>query len=366
MNTKVQMLLVTSNAQIRQIKGNLRQSHFSIFANKCIPIHIRMKTVSILVPETAVIEAIADPHYMFRVVNESLSIAGKKPLFNIELVGLKKEIKLNNSLFSVHPDKLTKNVKKTDLIFIPALSGDLKSAVKMNKAFIPWIVDQHSKGAEVASLCIGSFLLASTGLLNGKKCSSHWNTANLFREMFPEVELVDGAIITEEERIYSSGGANSYWSLLLYLVEKYTDRHTAILASKIFAVDIDRESQAAFMMFEGQKNHSDKEILKAQHYIEANYNNKITIDKLADNIGVGRRSFERRFKKATHNSVLEYIQRIKIEAAKRSFENGRKNVNEVMYDVGYTDTKAFRTVFKKITGKSPVEYKNKYSKIVLS
>ena len=222
-----------------------------------------MKNVTILVPETAVIEAVADPHYMFKAVNQFLRSTGKAPLFNVQLVGLTREIKLDNSLFSVHTDALLKDVKKTDLIFIPALSGDMETALKLNKNFIPWIIDQYSKGAEVASLCIGAFLLASTGLLKGKKCSTHWLSANEFRTMFPDVELVDGSIITEEQGIYSSGGANSYWSLLLYLVEKYTDRDTAILASKFFAVDIDRDSQAAFMMFEGQKNHADKEILKA-------------------------------------------------------------------------------------------------------
>jgi transcriptional regulator GlxA family with amidase domain len=257
---------------------------------------------------------------------------------------------------------LLKDVKKTDLIFIPAISGDITQALKLNKNLVPWIVDQHKKGAELASLCIGAFLLASTGLLNGKKCSTHWNAANEFRTMFPEVELVDGSIITEEQGIYSSGGANSYWSLLLYLVEKYTDRDTAILASKYFAVDIDRDSQAAFMMFKGQKEHGDKQIIKAQEFIEDNFQDKISIDDLAIKVAIGRRSFERRFKKATNNTVVEYIQRVKIEAAKRSFESSQKNINEVMFDVGYTDTKAFRTVFKKITGLTPIEYRNKYNK----
>jgi transcriptional regulator GlxA family with amidase domain len=323
-----------------------------------------MKNVSILVPETAVIEAIADPHYMFKAVNQFLIASGRESLFKVELVGLKKEVRLENSLYSVHPEKLLAEVKKTDLIFIPAISGDMKTALELNKDFIPWIIEHHKSGAEVASLCIGSFLLASTGLLNGKKCSSHWNSANEFRKMFPEVELVDGAIITEEQRIYSSGGANSYWSLLLYLVEKYTDRDTAILASKFFAVDIDRDSQAAFMMFQGQKEHNDPEILKAQEFIEENYSDKLSIEMLAEMAGTGRRSFERRFKRATNNTVLEYMQRVKIESAKRSFETSRKNINEVMFDVGYSDTKAFRTIFKKITGLTPVEYRNKYNKQV--
>jgi transcriptional regulator GlxA family with amidase domain len=321
-----------------------------------------MKNVSILVADTAVIEAVADPHYMFKAVNQFLVSSGKEPLFNVQLVAMNKEVKLENSLFTVHVDKQLKDVQQSDLVFIPALSGDMKTALELNKALVPWIVNQYNGGAEIASLCIGAFLLASTGLLNGKKCSTHWNSANEFRQMFPKVDLVDGSIITEEQGIYSSGGANSYWNLLLYLVEKYTDRDTAILASKYFAVDIDRESQSAFMLFQGQKNHEDDEILLAQEFLEANYSAKILVDTLADKFAIGRRSFERRFKKATNNTVVEYMQRVKIEAAKRHFESSRKNINEVMFDVGYTDTKAFRTVFKKITGLTPIEYRNKYNK----
>ena len=203
-----------------------------------------MKNVSILVPETAVMAAVTDPRYMFSAVNEFLQAQGEEPLFNIQLVGLTKEVKLSGGVFSVHADALMKEVNKTDLILIPALSGDMANAVQVNKKFIPWIVDQYSKGAELASLCIGAFLLGSTGLLKGKQCSTHWLYASDFRNMFPDVELVDGSIITEEHGIYSSGGAASYWNLLLYLVEKYTSREIAILASKYFAIDIDRNSQS--------------------------------------------------------------------------------------------------------------------------
>ncbi|SER68757.1 GlxA family transcriptional regulator [Pedobacter rhizosphaerae] len=323
-----------------------------------------MKHVSILVPETAVIEAIADPRYLFTAVNEFLQASGKFPLFKVELVGMTKEVRLNNNLFSVHADKLLEEVAQTDLIFVPAISGNMDYALEMNKKMLPWIVKHHAKGSEVASLCMGAFLLASTGLLKGKKCSTHWLFAAQFRALFPDVELVDGSIITDAQGIYSSGGANSYWNLLLYLVEKYTDRDTAILAAKYFAIDIDRESQLAFMMFQGQKGHEDEKIKQAQEFIDLNYQEKITVDQLADKLALGRRSFERRFKQATKNTVIEYIQRVKIEAAKRSFESSRKNITEVMFDVGYTDTKSFRDVFKKITGLTPIEYRNKYHKEV--
>ena len=321
-----------------------------------------MKTISILVPNEAILVSIDDPRYVFKAVNDFLVAAGKPAMFELQLVGLTKEVKLHDGMYTVHPDKLLHEVEHTDIVLIPALSGDMGRAVEINKAFIPWIVRQYENGAEVVSLCVGAFLLASTGLLDGKKCSTHWAHATTFRNMFPEVTLVDDRIITEEHGLYTSGGANSYFNLLLYLVEKYIDRPMAILASKFFAIEIDRKSQSPFIMFQGQSGHNDEEIKKAQAFIEQNFQEKITVEQLADMFCIGRRSLERRFKKATNNTTIEYIQRVKIEAAKKSFELSRKSVGEVMFDVGYSDTKAFRTTFKKITGLSPIEYRNKYNK----
>lgn len=325
-----------------------------------------MKHISILVPESTVLDSITAPRYLFSAVNDFLVSAGKAPLFDVHLVGLKKDVRLHGDLFTVHPDSILQEVKKTDLILIPALTGDLGAALEVNRDFIPWIKSQHKNGAEVASLCIGAFLLASTGLLDGKKCSTHWLFAHEFRRMFPDITLVADKIVTEEQRIYTSGGANSYWNLLLYLVEKYTDRAMAILAAKFFAIEIDRESQSAFMMFNGQKGHEDEPIKQAQTFIEENVTEKISVEDLAAKVAIGRRNFERRFKKATNNTPVEYIQRVKIEAAKKWLETGRKNVNEVMYDVGYSDVKAFRSVFKKVTGLSPMEYKGKFNRTALA
>jgi transcriptional regulator GlxA family with amidase domain len=320
-----------------------------------------MKNVTILVLETAIPACIVDPRYMFTAINDFFKIAELQPAFSVKLVGLTKEVKLHDGLISIHTDAVLKDVKKTDLIIIPAISGNIQDAIKKNNAYLPWIIEQYKNGAEVASLCIGSFLLASTGLLKGKTCSTHWLFANEFRTMFPDVILTDDKVITEQNGIYSSGGATSYWNLLLYLVEKYTNREMAIMASKFFLLQMDRNSQSEFVMFKGQKDHEDIAVLKAQEFIENHFQAKITVEELADKFGVGRRTFERRFKKATANTVIEYMQRVKIEAAKKQLESGRKTVNEVMYDVGYTDVKAFRDVFKKVAGMSPVDYRNKYN-----
>lgn len=321
-----------------------------------------MKHISILVPYESVPSAIVDPRYMFTAVNKFLTDAGKEPAFNVQLIGLNSQIPLNGGAFSVNIDVLIKNLKKTDLIIIPALSGDMKTMVALNQAFVPWIVKQYNNGAEVASLCLGAFLLASTGLLDGRSCSTHWLFQDEFREMFPKVKMTEGTIITEIDGLYSSGGASSYWNLLLHIIEKYAGREMSIMAAKFFAIEIDRKSQSPFVMFNGQKKHEDEPIKLAQEFIELNYTDKLSIDELADRFAIGRRHFERRFKKATNNTPSEYIQRVKMEAAKKQLENSAKNVNEVMYEVGYTDAKAFRSVFKKFTGISPIAYKHKYNR----
>lgn len=321
-----------------------------------------MKNITILVPEGAVLASIADPRYMFTAANEMLRNSGKRELFTVTLAASKKDVTLNDGTATIHAESLISDIKKTDLVIIPALGRDVVKGIETNREFIPWIVEQYKSGSEIASLCIGAFLFASTGLLKGKQCSTHWLYAAQFRQMFPDIKLADDKIVTDQQGLYSSGGASSYWNLLLYLVEKYTDRETAIMISKFFLLDIGKQNQSSFIIFTGQKDHGDETVKKAQEYIELNYKDKITVDELCDLFGTGRRTFERRFKKATSNTIVEYIQRVKIEAAKKQLEQGRKTVNEVMYDVGYSDTKAFRDVFKKIAGLSPIDYRNKYNK----
>jgi transcriptional regulator GlxA family with amidase domain len=180
--------------------------------------------------------------------------------------------------------------------------------------------------------------------------------------MFPDVELVPEKIIIDDNGIYSSGGAYSFLNLVLHLIEKYSGRDVALFLSKLLEVEIERDSQSPFTIFMGQKTHDDEPIKKAQEYIESNVGQKISVDKLAGLFLISRRNFERRFKKATANTPVEYVQRVRIEAAKKSLEEGRENINEVMYAVGYSDSKAFRTTFKKITGLSPLDYRKKYNR----
>ncbi len=326
-----------------------------------------MKHVSILVPkENAILSNVVGPHKVFSAANQFLKQSGKlrEDFFDIHLVGLEKNTALYDGAFSIHCDSTIYDTKKTDLILIPAVKPDgLLEDLEKNRDAIPWIIQQRkAHNAEVASMCLGAFVLAQTGLVNGKQCATHWAAMELFRQMYPEVGLVSNKVVTDEDGIYTSGGAYSFLNLMLHLVEKYCGREVAIYLSKFFEIEIDRDNQNQFAIFQGQKDHADEKIKEAQTYIEGNVSEKISVESLAERVAISRRNFVRRFKKATKNTPLEYIQRVKVEAAKRSLESTQNNIAEVMFGVGYSDQKAFRTVFKKYVGLSPVAYKSKYNR----
>lgn len=325
-----------------------------------------MKHISIIVPAgEAVLSTIVGSYKIFSKVNDYMVASGQKQsdCFKIDLVGITKETSLYGGAFIVRPTKLIGEVDKTDLIIVTTIVGDMQKELKNNAAFIPWIKEQRIKNnAEVASLCTGAFLLAETGLLNGKSCATHWAAADKFRQMYPQINLINEKIISEDNGIYSSGGAYSFLNLLLYLVDKYCGRHTAIWASKMFEIEFDRNNQNQFTIFNGQKEHSDEAIKDAQLFIENHFGEKISVEELARKFAISRRNFVRRFKKATENTPLEYIQRVKIEAAKKYLESSTNNISETMYTVGYNDSKAFRNIFKKYTGLSPAHYRSKYNR----
>jgi len=325
-----------------------------------------MKHISILVPSgNVIIDTIIASYNLLKMANSYYKRINKlsEDHFKIDLVGLSNVPIQYQNLFQITPTTTIDEIKKTDLIIITANSGDIEKEIESNVKFIPWIKKHRIENdAEIASLCKGAFMLAETGLLNGKSCATHWTAHALFRQKYPRVNLLPGKIISEDNGIYSSGGAYSFLNFILYLIEKYCGRETAIWVSKVSEIDFDRMDQNQFMIFSGQKEHDDDSIKKVQLYMENNFEEKLNIDEIASMHNISGRSFLRRFKKATSNTPLEYIQRVKIEAAKKKLESSALNIQEVMYGVGYMDEKAFRNTFRKYTGLSPMEYRSKYNR----
>lgn len=283
-----------------------------------------------------------------------------EPYYQVRLAGATLQQQVVNSIFTLQVAPLD-DADEPGLIILPSYGEQDDFAIRKSKAALDWVVHQYHKGAEVASLCTGTFLLAATGLLEGKVCATHWQAEAHFHRLFPELDLHTSKIVTDQQGIYTAGGAVSSLNLALYIVEKYSGREAALYCARILQIDIDRNAQSPFILFDGLKDHKDDTIRDMQHYIEQHVGDRLTVDQLAMQCAMDRINFSRRFKRATRLAPADYIQRIKMEAAKRQFESTNKNINEVMYEVGYIDVKAFRTIFKKVVGLTPSEYKNKFS-----
>nr|WP_068892954.1 helix-turn-helix domain-containing protein [Pedobacter panaciterrae] len=320
-----------------------------------------MKQVTIIVPQGEInLSSITGSFEILTRANDIWQKMGNKSMMEVRIASFVTMLEVDAGFFSINAENIN-NIEKTDLLIIPSVSYDA-DLLKRNEELINWIKQQYKDGAEVASMCSGAFLLAATGLLDGKSCCTHWNLAPDFKRLFPNINLKIDKLITMERGIYTNGGGYSFLNLILFLVEVYFDRETAIICSKIFQIDIERSSQSPFHIFRTQKNHGDELISRAQTYIEENLSGKISFEELASKLAISRRSFDRRFIKAVGNTPVEYLQRVKVEVAKSTLEKGKKSIYEVMNDVGYSDDKAFREVFKKITGLSPLDYKARYLK----
>ncbi|WP_436486945.1 GlxA family transcriptional regulator [Chitinophaga sp. ARDCPP14] len=250
------------------------------------------------------------------------------------------------------------------LIIIPAMRYDkIDEVIAREGRLVTWLKQQRQKGADLASICVGAFLLAETGLLNGKKATTNWLFAGRFQQRYPAIGVQDDKIIVDEGPVCSCGGAFSFTSFMIYLIEKLVGHEEAVMASKILMINTHGDSQLAFSVFRFQHDHADDPVKKIQHFIEANYGEAIILEKLASDHHMSVRNFIRRFRQATGNTPIEYLQRVRIEAAKKLLENTRESVESVALQCGYEDISFFRKVFRRQVDMSPKEYHLKYGKL---
>jgi transcriptional regulator GlxA family with amidase domain len=252
---------------------------------------------------------------------------------------------------------------KYDLVIIPAMRFDkIEKVMARERALIKWLQDQYAQGAELASICVGAFLLASTGLLAGKKATTNWLFADLFRKHFPYIDMEDDKVIIDQGRLYSCGGAFSFTSFMIYLIDKFCGHEEAITASKILMINVHDQPQSTFSIFQFQHDHSDETIAKAQQYIEKNYKQPLTLEDLAGRSNMSVRNFIRRFEQATANTPFEYLQRVRVEAAKKILETKMDGVEQVASRCGYEDVDYFRKIFKRYVAMTPKAYHEKYGR----
>ncbi len=257
--------------------------------------------------------------------------------------------------------EIVNEVEAIDLILIPAFTTDnMSQSLKENAIHIPHLIKHYTNGASIGTVCTGVFLLGASGLLKGKVATTHVDACKSFADAFPDVLLKADKTVTQDGRLYTSGGATSSFHLLLHLIHEFCGDQMAIKTAKIFAIDMDRDKQAYFSTFQPSRNHKDDLVAFAQDKIESNYRDTTTIEELIKDIPSSRRNIVRRFKQVTGITPIEYLQQTRIEAAKKLLERTAHQMNEVIYQSGYNDPKAFRKVFKKNVGMTPSQYRDKF------
>ena len=292
------------------------------------------------------------------------SIRGKEitPYFDVKLVTADgAPLTCSNSL-RMMPDGSIYDVQASDLIVVTSII-DIDKTLAVQGEVIDWLRDCYARGSHIATICTGAFVLAETGLLDGKTATTHWCQTKNFANRYPQIKLKPERLITDEGDLFCSGGFNSGIDLSLYLVEKYCGHQVALESSKFAVFDIGRTSQMPYTVFQFQKDHGDSQILAVQDWIEDRYAENFSYADLARRHGMSRRTLERRFKAATGDSPLSYQQRVRVEKAKRMLEDGQHSFDEITYQVGYEDSGSFRKVFVRQAGLRPTEYRNKFQRI---
>lgn len=299
---------------------------------------------------------------VFQTVNRFYTEAGLDPFFEIEMLHFGDCIPPAYSEYKIAKPRADVHF---DVVLIPAFKPDaMPSQLATNRNWIPWLHGQYAAGAHIASFCTGAFLLAASGLLDGKPATTHINAEYAFANAFPKVVMQVDAVVTEQDRIFTSGGATNSFHLMICLIGKFCSREMAVRIAKIFSVDIDRKQQNYFGTFLPIEDHGDLLVKQAQLEIKKNFREANTIEEIIVDVPSSRRNLVRRFKQATGITPIEYLQKTRIEAAKQLLEQSRSSILEVMLESGYNDLKSFRTLFKKNVGMTPTAYRDKFSAFV--
>ncbi len=255
------------------------------------------------------------------------------------------------------PDLIVVGSSVEAAVSLAALDRTLAPAIPLHG----WLHQAFDRGVVLASVCTGSFVLADAGLLDDRVATTHWRAANLFRARYPHIRLEADQLLVDSGQIICAGGATAFVDLCLYLVERFASPSVALACSKMLVLDGRRVEQTPYMAFYSQKAHSDDAIRRAQAWLEQHFAEPVSIDDVAAVAGLGTRTFKRRFKEATGETPISYLQHLRIEAAKHRLESSREQTARIIWGVGYEDASSFRRLFKRTVGCTMEQYRRRFS-----
>ena len=289
-------------------------------------------------------------------------LAGKRqtPRFHVSTASADGKAVNCDGPIQIKPAAAIKDIRKTDLIFIPTTGLSVDDVVERNAPVVPWLKRWRKRGTEIASVCSGVGLVAETGMLDGKRATTHWGLAERFREKYPRVHWMPELMVTEDHGFYCGGGVHAALDLSLYLVEKFCGHDIAMQSAKAMLIETPRAWQAGFAVVPLKTEHGDDAISSAQDWLHENFHRGFPLDAPARRVGMSLRNFVRRFKQATGDSPLIYLQKLRVAAAKRLLESDHRTMQEISDAVGYQDVAFFRALFQRHTGVSPSAYREKF------
>ncbi len=301
---------------------------------------------------------------VFTSVNRSARSTGMESPFFLEQVTLDEDHQLIRTPLDPPDIKYPVSNREPDIILVPAFNyEDIKTSLEQNTPWVPVLRSWAQSGCEIAGFCTGAFLLAAAGLLDQKKATTHLMYMDAFQQLFPQVQTRPDAVVIEDSGIYTSGGATSSFHLMLHLIKKYCGTEASLQAARMFAIDPDRNTQSYFGDFNNGHRHSDTLVKSLQDLIDQHFADCDSVTELMKQLPASRRSVYRRFKNATSMNPHEYLQKVRIDNARKLLEQSDKTVSEIMYECGYSDAKTFRQLFRKTVGITPKSYRGKFNLI---
>lgn len=319
-----------------------------------------MVKITFLAVEGCLSSSISNLMDGFIIANLWRKAEGQSSLFETEVVARENKPVISSNCLQINPHRVLDDATDSDYLIIPAFLPVPETRQMQDPVMLNYIRRQHASGTTVAAVCTGSFFLAETGLLNGKVATTNWQFAKKFRYRYPDVHLEIDKILTEEDNLICSGAVTAMMNLALKIIRREGSDKLASACAKALLVDLNRESQAPYTIYQLSGQHRDADILKAEQYMCDHLDRSITIDQVAEFVCISPRHFKRRFKNATGESPLHYLQKLRIDRAKEQLENTLDSIDDITRQIGYENGSTFRRLFKRYTSLSPREYRDKF------